>query len=324
MLWTYLDKNSDGKLDWNEFHREFSTHDSALSNLSAYEVYVLSDKLKLGLARILEEEAHGLIELDRAKQKLAQLSNYSIDHLFSCLDQGNKGYLNIHDIENFLSEFVPDRLASGEGRFGSGTSSFNKPARIIRRLDQNFDSIIHLDEFVNGIKPIHPSFVSKSLIYDSVIADSGLQTNVQVVDLHTTNDYLARRAGRAVTRVNDITGSPIIGSRSPTFYTSSSNPYRSPLPIPSTITSQRVLGTNLVGSNRVINTSPTYRDTVVGSRSPSYRVIAQDSVHHTLPQVTTYGRNYFEGRTIANGTSLYGTDYRSRSPIYQRISHSPT
>ena len=67
MLWTYLDKNSDGKIDWNEFHYEFSTHDSPLSTLSAYEVYVLSDKLKLGLARILEEEAHGLIELDRAK-----------------------------------------------------------------------------------------------------------------------------------------------------------------------------------------------------------------------------------------------------------------
>lgn len=139
MLWTYLDKNSDGKLDWNEFHYEFSTYNTPLVTLSEYEVYTLTEKIKLGLARILEEEAHGLIELDRAKQKLALLSNYSVEYLFNCLDQGNKGYLTIQDIENFLSELVPDRLISGEGRYGSGTSTFTKPARVVRRLDQNFD-----------------------------------------------------------------------------------------------------------------------------------------------------------------------------------------
>ena len=70
---------------------------------------------------------------------------------------------------------VPDRLVSGEGRYGSGASSFTKPARVVRRLDQNFDSVIHFDEFVNGIKPIHPSYVSNNLIYDSVLSESLLQ-----------------------------------------------------------------------------------------------------------------------------------------------------
>lgn len=135
MLWDFMDKNEDGAVDWSEFFMQFSCQDIQYHELSpSYQNYSLSSKIQLQMARVLEEEIHGLLELERCKSKLYTFPNYKLEHLFDTIDQDRKGYLTVEDVEDFLTDLVPDRVKIGERRIGSKTS---KASRILRRLDRN-------------------------------------------------------------------------------------------------------------------------------------------------------------------------------------------
>lgn len=115
-----------------------------------YNFNALSPKVELGLARVLEEQLHGLLELERVKSKLYTFSNYNLEYLFDFLDRDRKGYLTIDDLDSFLEEFAPNRLRLGERRIGLTTS---KPERILKRMDRDRNETISFNEFCKGIRP---------------------------------------------------------------------------------------------------------------------------------------------------------------------------
>jgi hypothetical protein len=245
-----MDKDGDGLVDWREFFQQFSCHEVGYFDLrsASYRNWNFSDKLKLQMARVLEEEIHGLLELERFKSKLYTYPNYKLEHLFDAIDLDKKGYLTQSDIQAFLSDLVPDRVALGERRLGGSKST--KSGRILRRLDNNQDQTITFNEFCRGVRPQDLSMgdrrdVYDSIHYDSIGTKSGLLagTGYDTVRTHKTETYVdpefrtlpsattkfkkvevelndlaipRRGVGKRVTRNVERSRSPIYRSRSPT------------------------------------------------------------------------------------------------------------
>ena len=104
MLWDFMDKNQDGVLDWREFFQQFSTHDTVYRDIyGGHTGWDFSAKLQRSMVRVLEEEIHGILELERYKAKLYSTPNYKLEHLFDSIDVARKGYITQSDIESFLN-----------------------------------------------------------------------------------------------------------------------------------------------------------------------------------------------------------------------------
>ena len=328
MLWDFMDKNQDGVLDWREFFQQFSTHDTVYRDIyGGHTGWDFSAKLQRSMVRVLEEEIHGILELERYKAKLYSTPNYKLEHLFDSIDVARKGYITQSDIESFLNEVVPDRVHFAEKKSGYNSS---KSARILNRLDLNRDNTISYQEFSRGIRPQDLSSIDQTSSLDPLNFEGFVNTTTCYQTLPQASTYLAnqiqsdadsRAVGRRVVRLegspsytnvtHNLVSTALERSRSPAHYLNSTREL---------VNSNRVIQTPTSPSYRQIVTgsrSPSYREIVSGSRSPSYRVIANETIPTTtsyLPDVTTYDRRY-QPTTATVDYSTHDTQvYRSRSP----------
>jgi Ca2+-binding EF-hand superfamily protein len=146
LLFRTLDRNGDGSVDWEEFL------DTVMAKECGTPVYyknrnILSVELEHSLFRVFQVELEGLADLDGLKEQLYLYPTYSAVSLFDSLDRARKGYLDAHDLLNFLSRY-------------SATMTFAKAERVLRRIDQDFDGRINFQEFLEFCRPsAYPSDV---------------------------------------------------------------------------------------------------------------------------------------------------------------------
>lgn len=88
--------------------------------------------------RVFEEEVYGAKSLWSFKSTLLESCNSDIDQLFKLVDKESRGYIDIRDLYNFMSEHL-------------GTTTYQRAERVLRRLDLDSDGKVDFAEFEIGL-----------------------------------------------------------------------------------------------------------------------------------------------------------------------------
>lgn len=145
MLFEHLDRDSDGSIDWDEYiktviSKDCSFYENSTKKLKKDIIPTLPLEIRHSLTRVFEEELNGLKELNRKKVDLVNLKEFSLVQSFKDLDINNKSYIDIRDINQFISYY-------------KGQITYTRAERILRRLDFDLDGKINYSEWELGLRP---------------------------------------------------------------------------------------------------------------------------------------------------------------------------
>lgn len=188
LLFDHLDRDGDNCIDWEEFIKTVISKDCSFYEETNYESTGAHVDLKLelrhSLARVFEEEVRGLMELDRAKEELFKDLNFDIVQAFKTLDVGEKSYIDIRDIYDFVSYQI-------------GQITYSRAEKILRRLDIDLDGRIIFQEWEIALRP-RCLGTEGGAVYDKIIRDDewALEQKIRAAQEKTAKKILAQHQGK--------------------------------------------------------------------------------------------------------------------------------
>lgn len=146
-LFNKLDHKKDDKIDWEEFNRYLKPKEPAdnFPNIRGPNSSDWTGFFEQSLMDLFQEEIRASKVLSLLKQEIATSGGIDAKELFDEIDQGQKGYLDPSDLQEYLKSGSKPRLVVRE-----------EAGRVFKYLDENKDGRIDYDEFLRVFDPQKP------------------------------------------------------------------------------------------------------------------------------------------------------------------------
>ncbi len=135
-----FDHNKDGVVDRNEFKKTVLSQELGFGERNRTNAEP-NQEIQLSLLKIFDEELGGIKALERLKTEIRLRGPELAVVMFDTLDIGRKGYVDVRDIHQFLTQRDPGVTHAAA-------------SRVVRRLDRDSDNKVTLEEWDENLRPL--------------------------------------------------------------------------------------------------------------------------------------------------------------------------